>query len=142
MTSSRDDSSELLTDDSTNAVVRVVVVDDHPGVRRGVCELLETGDEFAVVGQAVDGRDALSVITIQRPDVVLMDVSMPVLDGLAATKLLLQQPGSPAVVLFTACADRVRLGDALASGAVAFILKDASAAELRETLRRAARRGR
>ncbi|MEN3316209.1 MAG: hypothetical protein V7605_2443, partial [Acidimicrobiaceae bacterium] len=106
---------------------RVVVVDDHAGVRLGVVRLIGASPGFAVVGEAADGEEAVRLVARVHADVVLMDVSMPVLDGVSATRRVAALPPSvrPAVVLFTAWADRERMAGAMAAGASGYVLKDA-----------------
>jgi CheY-like chemotaxis protein len=116
---------------------RVVVVDDHAGVRLGVVRLIGASPGFAVVGEAADGEEAVRLVARVHADVVLMDVSMPVLDGVSATRRVAALPPSvrPAVVLFTAWADRERMAGAMAAGASGYVLKDAPPAELLQALR-------
>jgi RNA polymerase sigma factor (sigma-70 family) len=115
----------------------VLVVDDHAAVRAGVARLLDGDPGFTVVGQAGDGQEGLAAAQRLTPDVVLLDVSMPVLDGIDALPRLLDLPSAPAVVLFTAWADHPRLEAAMAQGAAGHVLKDAEPAEVLAALRRA-----
>ena len=103
---------------------RVVVVDDHASVRRGVIGLLDACPDLELVGEAADGESAVALVRRLNPDVVLLDVSMPGMDGPAAAWSMARLDAPPAVVLFTAWADRARLADAMAAGAAGFILKD------------------
>ena len=119
------------------AIVRVLVVDDHAIVRAGLTRLLEADAGFTVVGEAADGQEAVAAARRLSPDVVLLDVSMPVLDGLRALPLLRQLPAPPAVVLFTAWADQPRLDAARALGAASQVLKDAEPTEVLAALRAA-----
>ncbi|MGH9127149.1 MAG: response regulator [Acidimicrobiales bacterium] len=125
-------------------VIRLLVADDSPAVRRGVIHLLANRDEFLVVGEAENGRVALRLAQLLEPDVVLMDISMPVLDGLAAaralagTRALVGTGKTPAVVLFSAWVDPQRLAEASAAGVAGHVLKDAPAEELLAALRTAA----
>jgi len=118
--------------------VRVVLVDDHAAVRAGLVGLLRPEAEFEVVGQAADGQEAVELVSRVTPDVVLLDVSMPVLDGIGALPRLLALPSPPAVVLFTAWADQPRLDAAMARGAAGQVLKDADPDQILDALRRAA----
>src|SRR4051812_13299852 len=88
---------------------RVLVVDDHAGVRAGVVQLLERDPDFVVAGEAGDGASAIVMARAVAPDVVLLDVSMPGVDGLAAVPVLRALPCHPEVVLFTALADHARV---------------------------------
>ncbi|HRA49717.1 response regulator transcription factor [Actinotalea sp.] len=119
--------------------VRIVVVDDHPVVRAGIVGLLAGEPDLEVVGEASDGAAALDVVAQQRPDVVLMDLRMPVLDGVAATeRLLVAHPAVRVVVLTTYETD----GDilrAVEAGATGYLLKDTPRDDLVEAVRAAAR---
>jgi DNA-binding NarL/FixJ family response regulator len=121
-------------------VIRLLVADDSPVVRRGLIHLLADRTEFVVVGEAENGRVAISLVQVLEPDVVLLDISMPVLDGLAAARVLAGMEKGPAVVLFSAWADPRRLAQAAAAGVHGHVLKDAPAEELLTMLRAAAGR--
>ena len=113
-----------------SAVVRVLLVDDDALVRSGLRMMLAGAEGIEVVGEADDGRGVLSAVDLHRPDVVLMDIRMPQLDGIAATRLLRGQPDPPAVlVLTTFDADELVLR-ALRAGAAGFLLKDTPPAEI------------
>ena len=119
-------------------MIRVLVVDDHAMVRTGLSALLEASGDISVVGQAPDGRVAVAAAREHQPDVVLMDLSMPVMDGAEATReVLAVAPGSKVVVL-TSFSDRDRVNAALRSGAVGYQLKDGEPAELLAAVRSAA----
>lgn len=119
--------------------MRVVVVDDHPVVRAGLVGLLAGEDDVEVVGEAADGAQALEVVAAVSPDVVLMDLRMPVLDGATATgRLLAANPGVRVVVLTTYESDADILR-AVEAGAAGYLLKDASRADLIAAIRAAAR---
>lgn len=111
-------------------MIRVLVADDQAMVRTGFTSLLEGEDGIAVVGEAADGEAAVTVARATRPDVVLMDIRMPVLDGLAATRrVLADRPSTRVLVLTTFDLDEY-LFEALRVGASGFLLKDATAEEL------------
>jgi DNA-binding NarL/FixJ family response regulator len=111
-------------------VIRVVLIDDDPLVRSGLRMLLEGAEGIEVVGEADDGRGALGAVDRHRPDVVLMDIRMPTVDGITATRLLRSQPDPPAVlVLTTFDADELVLR-ALRAGAAGFLLKDTPPTEI------------
>jgi CheY-like chemotaxis protein len=116
--------------DQPAASARVLVVDDHSGVRKGVIGLINTRKNFVVVGEAADGQEALDLVPHLAPDVILMDVAMPVMDGVDATRKIAALTDPPAVLLFTAWADRGRIAEAIAAGAAGHVLKDAPPAEL------------
>jgi DNA-binding NarL/FixJ family response regulator len=120
-------------------MIRVGVVDDHAIVRNGLVALLEADRELDVVGTAGDGEAAVKLCMDQRPDVVLMDLSMPGIDGVEATRRIAQQaPGVPVVVL-TSFVDRERVVDALRAGAIGYLLKDAEPEEVIRGIHAAAR---
>ena len=106
------------------APIRVLIVDDDALVRSGLTMMLSGAPHIEVVGEASDGRGVLPAVDLHHPDVVLMDIRMPQLDGIAATRLLSTQPHPPAVlVLTTFDADELVLR-ALQAGAAGFLLKD------------------
>jgi DNA-binding NarL/FixJ family response regulator len=120
-------------------VIRVVVVDDHPVVRGGVVGWLDAQPDLAVVGQASDGAEALAVVAATSPDVVLMDLRMPGMDGVTATeRLAAAHPGVRVLVLTTyeTDADIVR---AVEAGATGYLLKDVPLTQLADAVRAAAR---
>jgi DNA-binding NarL/FixJ family response regulator len=119
-------------------VIRVVVVDDHRLVRAGLISLLSAAEGIEVVGEAADGHQAQAVVVDGRPDVVLMDLSMPVLDGIAATRALIAVRPGLAVIALTSFSDRARVQDVLAAGAVGYLLKDCAPHELLAAVRAAA----
>lgn len=119
-------------------MTRILVVDDHQLVRAGLVALLEGTDEFEVVGQAADGAEAVELAADTTPDVVLMDLSMPIMDGVTATRALLAARPETAVVVLTSFADQVRVAEALAAGAVGYLLKDSHPRELLAGIRAAA----
>lgn len=111
-------------------MIRVLLVDDDALVRQGLRLLLAGAPGIEVVGEADDGRGVLAAVDRHRPDVVLMDIRMPQLDGIAATRLLRAQPAPPAVVVLTTFdADELVLR-ALQAGAAGFLLKDTPPAEI------------
>ena len=113
-----------------SATVRVLLVDDDALVRSGLRMMLAGAERIEVVGEADDGRGVLGAVDRHRPDVVLMDIRMPQLDGVAATRLLRAQPAAPAVVVLTTFdADELVLR-ALRAGAAGFLLKDTPPAEI------------
>jgi DNA-binding NarL/FixJ family response regulator len=111
-------------------MVRVLIVDDQTVVREGLAAILSTDSEIEVVGLASDGQEALDLVSQTHPDVVLMDLKMPVLNGVQATQRLLQaQPGIYVLVLTTYAADEW-VFDALQAGAAGYLLKDTRRDEL------------
>jgi DNA-binding NarL/FixJ family response regulator len=110
-----------------------MVADDHQRFREALVAVLEL-DGFEVVGQAADGADAVALAKQLQPDVIMMDLSMPVLNGLDATRLVRDALPSTPVVVFTAFTGVELERAALAAGATAYLAKDASLEELRATL--------
>ena len=111
-------------------MIRVLLVDDDTLVRSGLRMMLAGATSLDGVAEAADGREVLGAVDLHRPDVVLMDIRMPHLDGIAATRLLAAQPDPPAVlVLTTFDADELVLR-ALQAGAAGFLLKDTAPAEI------------
>jgi DNA-binding NarL/FixJ family response regulator len=119
-------------------MIRVLVVDDHELVRDGVIAALERADGFEVVGSCADGQQAVAEAADARPDVILMDLSMPRLDGVEATRRIVAQEPDARVVILTSAAGSLRVSDARAAGAVDCIFKDADVTELVDVVRRAA----
>ena len=114
--------------------IRVLVVDDQALFREGLCSLLSADPRIDVVGQAVDGRDGLRQVRTLRPDVVLMDLRMPVLDGVEATRVVRDEAPGVRVVVLTTFDDDQLVFDALREGAISFLLKDATSEEIVEAL--------
>jgi DNA-binding NarL/FixJ family response regulator len=112
-------------------VIRVVVVDDHELVRAGLVELLAAAGDIDVVGTAADGEGALEVVSAQRPDVVVMDLSMPGIGGIEATRRVLAEHPGIRVIVLTSFSGSSEVLDALDAGAIGYLLKDASPEELR-----------
>ncbi len=118
-------------------MIRVMLVDDHRLVRDGLTTLLAAAEDIDVVGTAADGAEVVEVAARCRPDVVLMDLSMPQVDGVTATRLLLAaQPEARVVVLTSFTADK-QVASALAAGAVGYLLKDSAPEALFDAVRQA-----
>jgi DNA-binding NarL/FixJ family response regulator len=116
-------------------MTRVLIVDDHAVVRDGLQRLVDSADGFEVVGCANDGAAALAAVTATNPDVVLMDLSMPGMDGVEATRQLTAARPEIRVIVLTSFSDQRRILDALGSGAAGYILKDASPDEIIAAIR-------
>ncbi len=125
------------SDGRSGPVIRVLLVDDQPLLLSGFSLILSTEDDIAVVGQATDGRRAIEAVEALRPDVVLMDVQMPVLDGIEATRAIVDSHPARVVILTTFDRDDY-LFDALDAGASGFLLKNADPDDLVEAVRAAA----
>ena len=118
-------------------MIRVLVVDDHEVVRRGLEQLIATVDDIELAGVAADGAEAADQVGAVDPDVVLMDLSMPEVDGIEATRqIVAAHPGLPVVAL-TSFSDRQRILDVLDAGARGYVLKHASPDELLGAIRAA-----
>ena len=116
-------------------MIRVVVVDDHTIVREGITRLLDSADEIEVVGTARDGAEAIDVVDRAVPDVVLMDLSMPGVDGVEATRQVMIAHPEVRVIVLTTFADQQRILDVLGAGAAGYLLKDAEPDEVISAVR-------
>src|ERR1700680_967949 len=110
--------------------LRILIADDHEVVRRGLCMLLQTHEGWEVCGEAKDGREAVEKAKQVRPDVVILDVGMPNLNGLAATRQLLQQNPQQKVIVLTITDSDQAIREALDAGARGFVLKSDAARDL------------
>jgi DNA-binding NarL/FixJ family response regulator len=120
-------------------MIRVLLADDHAMVRTGLSALLAAAADVEVVAAAANGREAVELGERLRPDVVLMDLVMPVLDGVGATRELVACCPETRVVVLTSFSDRERILEALDAGAIGYLLKDAEPDELLRGIRAAAR---
>ena len=118
--------------------IRVLVVDDHDVVRAGIAGLLSTVADIEVVGAAADGLEAIELAADREPDVVLMDLEMPYVDGIEATRRITDAGTAAAVLVLTSFSDHLRVTAALDSGAIGYLLKDAEPEELIAGIRAAA----
>jgi RNA polymerase sigma factor (sigma-70 family) len=119
--------------------IRVLVADDQPLVRAGIRRVIETDESLAVIGEAADGHEAVALTKALRPDVVLMDIRMPILDGIEATARLTEAGSDARVVILTTFGlDEYVLG-ALRAGASGFVLKEAPPEEILDAIRIVAR---
>lgn len=122
-------------------MIKVAIVDDHAVVRGGLEQLLSSETDLEVVGSAADGASAQELVDRMRPDVVLMDLSMPGVDGVEATRRIVRNWPQVHVVVLTSFADRQRVLDALDAGATGYLLKDAAASDVAAAVRAAAAGG-
>ena len=118
-----------------STVAGVLLVDDHTLFREGLRELIKHWDEFEVIGEAANGQEAVELCRQHPPDVVLMDIQMPVMDGVEATRLIRQEFPATAVVMLSASVEEEHLFDAIEQGARGYVLKDIPARQLRDRLR-------
>ena len=119
-------------------MIRVLIVDDHSVVREGLRMFLERDPELKVVGEAADGAEAVELAQYLRPDVVLMDLLMPVMDGIAATAAIHNDLPDTEVVALTSVLESDLVIRAVKAGAIGYLLKDTQAAELRKAIKAAA----
>jgi len=123
--------------------IRILAVDDHPLMRAGVASFLATEPGLQMVGQAANGEEALEKYRELRPDLVLMDLSMPVMDGLEATQAILEEFPDARIIVLTTYAGDEDVHRALDAGAVGYVLKDMLVADILKIIRSviAGRRG-
>ena len=119
-------------------VIRVLLVDDDPLVRAGLSLMMGGAEDIEIVGEAADGTEVEAVVDRTRPDVVLMDIRMPSVDGLTATERLRGRPDAPQVVVLTTFHADEQVLRALRAGAAGFVLKDTPPAEILAAVRRVA----
>ena len=122
-------------------MIRVLIVDDHAVVRAGLAQLLATADDIEVVGTAADGQTALEVAGELHPDVILMDLSMPRLDGVAATRRIVAELADVHVLVLTSFSDHKKIVDAIHAGAEGYLLKNAEPDQILAGIRAVARGG-
>ena len=120
-------------------MIDVLVVDDHALMRTGLSGLIAAAGDMRVVGTAADGAEAVEEVARLAPHVVLMDLSMPVLDGVAATRRIVEEHPSVEVLVLTSSSDRQRVIEALDAGAGGYVLKDTEPADLLAAIRSTAR---
>jgi DNA-binding NarL/FixJ family response regulator len=119
-------------------MIRVVVADDHGVLRDGLAGVISAQSDMELVATAANGAEAVDLCRSNAPDVVLMDLEMPVMDGIDATKAIVAEAPSTAVLVLTSFSDRRRITGALDAGAVGYLLKDASADDVVRGIRTAA----
>ena len=122
-------------------MIRVAVADDHGVLRDGLAGVIGAQPDMELVATAADGAEAVAMCRSTTPDVVLMDLEMPIVDGIEATRAILVDAPKTAVLVLTSFSDRRRITSALDAGAVGYLLKDASADEVVRGIRTAAEGG-
>lgn len=118
------------------AVISILLVDDHALMREGLRQLLECEDDMRVVGEAVNGLEAMQQVRRLQPDVVLMDISMPIVDGLAVTRQITSEYPSVAVIMLTMFRQQQQVLQAMRNGARGYLLKSASSQEVAQAIRK------
>jgi NarL family two-component system response regulator LiaR len=122
---------------SEPGTIRVMIVDDHAMVRTGLATFLEVSDDLELVGQAADGQEAVDLCGQFQPDVVLMDLIMPKMDGVTATRIIRERWPQVQVIALTSFQEMELVQDALQAGAISYLLKNVSMDELTEAVRAA-----
>jgi len=120
-------------------MISVLLAEDHPVVRNGLVELLGSEPDIEIVAAVGDGAAAVAALGDHDPDIVLLDLTMPEMDGIEATRMVIEHRPDTRVVILTASADREQMLRAVDAGALGYLLKDASPAELIEGIRAASR---
>lgn len=115
--------------------IRILIVDDHAIVRKGLCALLAEIDDIEVVGEAGDGQEAISQAAALQPDVILMDIVMPNMDGIAATEQITRRQPETRVLALTSFASDDKLFPAIKAGALGYLLKDSDPDDLVQAIR-------
>ena len=116
-------------------MIRVLIVDDHPMVRHGINVLLGAYDDIEVVGEAENGREAVEMCEKHKPDIVLMDLMMPEVNGIEATRIIQKNWSDIKVVTLTSFIDKNLIADSLKAGAIGYVLKNISGDNLVSTIR-------
>jgi NarL family two-component system response regulator LiaR len=122
---------------TSSSRIRVLVVDDHTMVRRGLAAFLKVFHDLELVGEAATGQAAIQLCTQLQPDVVLMDMAMPDMDGATATRLIRRQSPLIQVIALTSFKEEILVQSALQAGAIGYLLKDVTADELAQAIRAA-----
>jgi DNA-binding NarL/FixJ family response regulator len=123
----------------SDSPIRLLLVDDQTLLRRGLAGLLNRNQDMTVVGEASNGQEALEAVTRLDPDVILMDVRMPVMDGVAATRELVRRGTRAGIIILTTFDDDEYIFEGIAAGARGYLLKDAEYDELSQAIRVVAR---
>ncbi|MFV2042995.1 MAG: response regulator [Anaerolineales bacterium] len=118
-------------------IIRVMIVDEHPMVRRGLASFLSTTPDLELVAEARDGEEAVLQCDREHPDVVLMDLMMPRMNGIEATQAIKDRSPEVQVIALTSFAEKELIQDALQAGAVSYLLKDVGAEDLARAIRAA-----
>lgn len=122
---------------NTQGRIRIVIVDDHAMLRMGLAAFLESYDDLELVGEAANGREALALCAEKQPDVVLMDLMMPIMDGVTATRLISQDYPEIRVIALTSFGEEQLIKDVLEAGATGYLFKKVAADDLAKAIRAA-----
>ena len=117
--------------------IRIVIVDDHAMLRKGLAVFLMSYDDLELVGEAANGKDGLALCADQHPDVVLMDLMMPIMNGITATRLIRQAFPTIQVIILTSFGEERLIKDVLVAGAISYVFKKISADDLAQAIRHA-----
>jgi len=117
--------------------IRIVIVDDHAMLRKGLAVFLMSYDDLELVGEAANGKDGLAVCSDQHPDVVLMDLMMPIMNGITATSLIRQAFPNTQVIILTSFGEEKLIKDVLVAGAISYVFKKISADDLAQAIHNA-----
>jgi DNA-binding NarL/FixJ family response regulator len=120
----------------TPIAIRILVVDDNEAVRRGICQLLRSQADIEIVCQASDGADAVRKAREYRPDLVLLDITMPAMNGLEATRIIKQELPSTEILIVSQHDSEIHENDALAAGASGYVVKSNASRDLLPAVRR------
>ena len=124
-----------MTGSDRDACIRVLIVDDHPVVRKGLSNFLANEPDLEVLGAAHDGEEAIRMAALDCPDVVLMDLSMPGIGGIEATKVLVGEHSEIKVLMLTSFGGHERMVEALQAGALGYVVKDSAPTEILRAVR-------
>ena len=122
-------------DKITQNRIRIVIVDDHAMLRKGLAVFLASYDDLELVGEAANGKDGLAVCADKHPDVVLMDLMMPIMDGITATRLIRHDFPNIQVIILTSFGEERLIKDVLFAGAISYVFKKISADDLAQAIR-------
>ena len=123
---------------TSSQVIRVMIVDDHPQVRRGLAVFLELWDDFLFVGEADNGEKAVTLVETLQPHIILMDLVMPVMDGVTATRIIREKFPNVQIVVLTSTVELEIIQQALDAGAKTYMLKNVTIDTMAQTIRSAA----
>jgi NarL family two-component system response regulator LiaR len=119
----------------TTSSIRVMVVDEHGRVRKGIIAYLKNNLDLQIIGEAQNGREAVELCERLQPEIILMDLQMPEMDGITATRIIRKQYPHIQVIALTSFQDRAKVQDALSAGAISYLLKNVSGEDLAAAIR-------